>query len=116
MRQVRYRALIALDSSGTTDSPRATPKAQEYLNHTHCLMIHAACLNVPGYSRYFPAEICWDDEQPLHPGDHAEVTITLTDDEATAFFAAGQRFSLWDGKDIGHGTVSRQVYTEYGPS
>jgi hypothetical protein len=116
MRQVRYRALITLDPSRAADPPRATSKTREYLNHTHCLMIHAPCLARPDYSRYFPAEICWDDEHPLHPGDHAEVTITLTDDDADAFFAAGQRFSLWDGKDIGHGTVSRQVYTEYGPS
>jgi hypothetical protein len=109
MRQVRYRALIALDPA------RMKSKAQEYLNHTHCLMIHAPSLSQPGYSRYFPAEICWDDERALHPGDHAEVTITLTDDEAAAFLAAGQRFSLWDGMDVGHGTVSRQVHTEYGP-
>jgi hypothetical protein len=78
-------------------------------------MVRACRLDRPEYARCFPAELSWDDEQPLHPGDRAEVTITMVDDEAPSFFGAGQRFSLWDGADIGHGTVSRQVYTEYGP-
>jgi hypothetical protein len=109
MRQVRYRALIALDAI-----PRQ-PGAWEYRNHTHALMIHAHRLDRPSYGRYFPAELSWDDEQPLHPGDRAEVTITMMDDEADGFFGCGQRFSLWNGSDIGHGTISRRVYTEYGP-
>jgi hypothetical protein len=110
MRQVRYRALIALDAI-----PRQ-PGALEYHNHTHALMIRAHCLARPSYARCFPAELSWEeDERPLHPGDRAEVTITMIDDEAPAFFDCGQRFSLWSGDDIGHGTISRRVYTEYGP-
>jgi hypothetical protein len=140
MRQVRYRALITLDAAeGTLDAltmpsvPRARtapddirpvpplPDAvlasipKQYSNHTHALMIRARCLNKPSYARCFPAEISWDDEEPLHAGDRAEVTITMIDDEACSFFGAGQRFSLWNGVDVGHGTISRQVYTEYGP-
>jgi hypothetical protein len=124
MHQVRYRALIALDSAPAEPDglvmPRRrraplAPVPRQYSNHTHALMVRARCLDRPAYARCFPAELSWDDEQPLHPGDRAEVTITMVDDEAPAFFGAGQRFSLWDGADIGHGTVSRQVFTEYGP-
>jgi len=124
MGQVRYRAIITLDSVPAEPDalrmPRRTrtPLAsvpRQYANHTHALMIRACCLARPGYDRCFPAELSWDDEQPLYPGDRAEVTITMIDDEAPEFFGAGQRFSLWDGADIGHGTVSRRVYTEYGP-
>jgi len=32
---------------------------------------------------HFPAEICWDGERSLHPGDRAIVTIMVTDDEAS---------------------------------
>ena len=123
MRQVRYRALITLDPvpaepnalsrPKTPTKPAATPR--QYPNHTHALMVRAQCLSRPGYARCFPAELSWDDERPLHPGDRAEVTITMIDDEAAEFFGAGQHFSLWAGTDIGHGTVSRRVYTEYGP-
>jgi hypothetical protein len=127
MRQVRYRALIALDSVPAEPDALVMPRRsrvargplgrvpRQYPNHTHALMVRACCLAKPDYARCFSAELSWDDEQPLHPGDRAEVTITMIDDEAPAFFGAGQRFSLWDGADIGHGTVSRQVFTEYGP-
>jgi hypothetical protein len=139
MRQVRYRALIALDPDEATQdrvSMLSVPQARtppddgrpvvrpqsrlasiprQYSNHTHALMVRASCLGKPSYARCFPAEISWDDEGPLHPGDRAEVTITMIDDEVCAFFDAGQRFSLWNGADVGHGTISRQVHTEYGP-
>ena len=145
MRQVRYRALIRLDpeeappdaasvpqarTAPDDAQPRSLPAAQhparrdqgrvsiprQYSNHTHALMVRAHHLTKPSYERCFPAELSWDDDEPLHPGDRAEVTITMIDDEAVAFFRAGQRFSLWNGNDVGHGTISRQVHTEYGPS
>lgn len=122
MHQVRYRALIKLDpvesQRGAFRSPPDLHLAAipaQYANHTHALMIRAHCLTRPTYARCFPAEISWDDEEPLHAGDRAEVTITMIDDEAVAFFDAGQRFSLWNGAEVGHGTISRQVHTEYGP-
>ena len=116
--QIRFRALIALDPAGTRPALASRPPrsvAQRYLNHTHALMVQALRLRSPGGTRIFPAEICWDDEQPLYPGDHAEVTITVTDDDAPEFLGAGQRFTLWSGDNVGHGTISRRVFTEYGP-
>ena len=121
MPQVRYRALIALDSVPAEPDALSMPntprmrKRRHYPNHTHALMVRAQCLSKPGYARCFPDELSWEDERPLHPGDRAEVTITMTDDEVAEFFGAGQRFSLWNGTDIGHGTISRRVFTEYGP-
>jgi hypothetical protein len=138
MRQVRYRALISLDpvQEAVPEAP-SVPRARtapedarpgplrtsrpgsiprQYSNHTHALMVRAHHLHKPSYERCFPAELSWDDEEPLHPGDRAEVTITMIDDEVLAFFSPGQRFSLWNGDDVGHGTISRQVHTEYGPS
>ncbi len=126
MHTVRYRALITIDALPAQPSPEpasAYRRPDRHLasiprqlsNHTHSLMVRAHCLGKPDYARCFPAEISWDDDEPLHPGDRAEVTITMIDDEACAFFGAGQRFSLWNGEEVGHGTISRQVHTEYGP-
>ena len=110
MGQVRYRALIALDAIPSQKS------AREYHNHTHALSIYARCVSQPSYTKVFSAELSWDDEGAcLSPGDRAEVTITMVDDEAATFFGSGQRFSLWSGTDVGHGTISRRVYSEYGP-
>jgi hypothetical protein len=115
---MRFRALIALDPAGTRSalpSRPSRPPAQRYLNHTHALMVQAPRLRSPGGTRIFPAEICWDDEEPLYPGDHAEVTITVIDDEAPEFLDGGQRITLWAGGHVGHGTITRRVFTEYGP-
>lgn len=156
MRQVRYRAVIALDpaqSAPASALPRqhhrhhiplpfpsphsaaqtgpgalaalaalsgaiTSEAGQEYLNHTRDLMVRAESREKPGRYRSFPAELSWDDEMPLHPGDRHVVTVTMTDeDDGERFFAPGQRFTLWNGAEVGHGTFSRQMfsYTEYGP-
>ena len=73
----------------------------------------------PGHAdggSYFPAVITRDDEQPLQAGTHALVTITLTSQGKQAPLTSGDRFALWGGDDIGHGIISRQVYTAFGPS
>jgi hypothetical protein len=107
-----FRALIALDSpAGQVRRPALT-----YSNHTHTLMVKIHCPGRPGSVRYFPVEICWDDAKALRPGDRAVVTINMSDDDAGTFFCAGQRFRLWCGRDVGHGTISRRVYTDYTPS
>ena len=116
MRQFRFRVLITLDPV----EPRPGelhPRAQQYPCHTRSLMILAEPLRAGvGPARCLPAEFWWDSEQPLHPGDHALVTARVSDDEADAFLDAGQRFTLWSGGQVGHGTVCRRVFTDYGPS
>ena len=148
MRQVRFRAVIALDPAtpGTVPprprharghrhhgplpvlNPRSTAQTGpgaltapaddaggQYLNRTHVLMLRAESREKPGHYRSFSAELCWDEDAPLHPGDRHVVTVTLTDDDAPVFFCAGQRFTLWSGAEVGHGTISRRVFTEHGP-
>lgn len=103
--QFVFRALIALDATGPGRGP------WYYSSPTCALKLRAAQLSPPTRDRLFPAEVRWTDQQPLRPGDRVVVTITVADDDAGMFFAAGQRFTLWDDRDIGHGTVSRQILT-----
>jgi hypothetical protein len=115
VRPFKFRAVITLDPA--REMPvKLHPPARQYLNHTHTLMIEASPLRYGGPTRHFPAEICWDDDGPLHPGDHATVTVTVTDNDAGAFFDAGQRFTLWSGGTVGHGTIARRVFSDYSPS
>jgi hypothetical protein len=151
MRQVRFRAVIALDPAdpGTTPArprrpfghrhqgllpvpyPRSaaqtgpgTPTSAvpaddwdaQYFNPTRALMLRTESREKPGVYRSFSAELSWDEDGPLRPGDRHVVTVTLTDDDAMVFFCAGQRFTLWSGVEVGHGTISRRVFTVYGPS
>jgi len=44
------------------------------------------------------------------------VTVRVTDDSADDYLAAGQRFTLWSGGQVGHGIVYRKVFTDHGPS
>jgi hypothetical protein len=116
VRQFRFRALITLDPV----EPRPGdlhPPARQYPSHTRALMILARPLRAgPGPARPLPAEIWWDGEEPLRPGDHATVTARVSDDHADDFLDAGQRFTLWSGGEVGHGAVYRRVFTDYGPS
>ena len=37
------------------------------------------------------------------------------DDEASAFLGPGQRVTLWNGHEIGHGVISRRVFFTTAP-
>jgi hypothetical protein len=116
MRQFRFRALVTLDP--VQPRPEALhPHAQEYPSHTRALMILALPLRADGGpARHLPAEIWQDGDEPLRAGDHATVTARVSDDHADAFLDAGARFTLWSGGEVGHGTIYRRVFTDYGPS
>lgn len=116
MRQLRFRALITLDPADMHPGTPLHRPTGAYQNHTRALLVRAFSLRPPADTRMFPAEICWDHDGPLCPGDRAEVTVTVTGEDAPAFFDAGCRFALWSGEDVGRGVVSRRVFTNHGPS
>jgi hypothetical protein len=105
----RFRAIVTLDATAPT------VPALHYPGGLHAVMVHACRRDEPSRDRYFPAGLCRDDERPLGPGDHALVTITVTDDEAECFLGAGQHFTLWTGGEVGHGIISRRAFTLSGP-
>ena len=104
----RFRAVITLD-------PAAEPAAGEYSSGTRALLIRDIRVGDPSTGQFFQAMMTWDEENPLRPGDHAVVTLTIADSDARACLAAGQHFTLW-GACPGRGVVTRQVYTAAGPS
>ncbi len=114
VRAFRFRALVTFDPVDQRSGARHRPV--RYQSHTRALMILARPLRADtGPARLLPAEIWWDSEEPLRPGDHAVVTARVADDQADAFLDAGQRFTLWAGREVGHGTICRRVFTDYGP-
>ena len=68
-----------------------------------------------GPARLLPAEIRWDGDEPLRPGDHATATARAFDDHADAYLDTGERFTLWSGGEVGHGTIYRRAFTDYSP-
>ena len=73
-----------------------------FLSTTRPPTTHVCCLIEPSYHQYFPVVISRDDELPPRPGMHVVVTIALTDGEAGAYFAPGQRFAIWSDAVVGH--------------
>jgi hypothetical protein len=58
----------------------------------------------------FPVTIYRVDDQPLRRGDASVVvTLEVVGDDACQHLPAGQRFTVWNGTDIGHGVISRRV-------
>jgi hypothetical protein len=105
----KFRALVDFDPVAA-----GTP-ARAFHSGTCALTVHATHIGEPRGDRYLQAMMTWDDQQDRWPGDHAIVTITVADQKATEYLAAGQRFTLWGGGS-GHGIVSRQVFTDGSPS
>jgi hypothetical protein len=107
----RFRALVTLDP--------ARPGHEETDEHfpvgTHRLMVHAWKTGTPVHDKLFAAEIWSDEGTPLHAGDRAIVTITVTDDDAPDYFSPGRQFALWGGAG-GRGVVSRRVFSNSTPS
>jgi hypothetical protein len=67
-------------------------------------------------TRFFPTEIWREDETPLRPGECVLVAARVTDDHAGEYFYAGQKFTLWCGREVDHGIVYRRVFADQSPS
>jgi hypothetical protein len=79
-------------------------------------MIRCSSPAAPVHRRYFPATIYRTDDLPLVPGEAGVVvTIEVADDQASAFLGPGQQVTLWNGRDIGHGVISRRVFFTTAP-
>lgn len=106
----KFRALINIDGTEPERPPRPYPSG------THSLMVRCSRLGEPAEQRYFPAIIYRADEGSLNPGDKGVVvTIEIADDVACDFLGPGQGVTLWNGRDMGHGVVSRRVFFTWVP-
>ena len=104
-RRFKFAAVVTLETTGRS--------RRQYLSGVPGLMLRAPSCQRPTRQQYFPAVICTDDDRPLRPGDKGvRVTVSVPDDDASGFFQCGQHFTVWDGRDIGHGTVAQRLFFE----
>jgi hypothetical protein len=103
-----FLAFLSLDPTAQGEPSRMYPCG------SHDLMVRCSRLDEPAVRRYFSASIYRDDHEPLHPGDDGVfATLEVLDDEATAFLGPGQHITLWNGRECGHGVISRRVFTTW---
>ena len=99
----KFAAVVTLDAAGRSRG--------QYLSGVPGLVVRAPSCQLPARRQYFPAVVYTDDDRPLRPGDKGvHVAMSVPDDDAGGFFQSGQHFTLWDGADIGHGTVARRLF------
>lgn len=91
MRQYKFKALVILDRAAREDAEQCDPGGPQ-----------ACCVIEPSYCAYFPAVISLEAAMPQQAKAHALVTIALNDMEAGAFFAPGQRFTIWSDAVVDH--------------
>jgi hypothetical protein len=107
VKQFRFRAVINLDPLPADRSLYDTTGRRE--------LLHTCRLNAPEDRKILRVLIFADGDEPAEAGEAMIATLTVTDDEALSYLAAGQLFTLW-GPDSGHGVISRRVFTDQGPS
>ena len=105
-RRFKFSAVVTLDAVGRS--------RRQYLSGVPGLMVRCPSCQRPTQRHYFPAVVYTDDDGPLRPGDKGvPVIISVPDDDASGYFQSGQHFTLWDGKDVGHGTVAQRLFLQY---
>ena len=105
-RRFKFSAVVTLEGAGRS--------RRQYLSGVPGLMVRAPSCQRPTLRHYFPAVIYTDDDRPLKPGDKGvPVIISVPDDDASGYFQSGQHFTLWDGKDVGHGTVAQRLFLQF---
>ncbi|HEX3716219.1 MAG TPA: hypothetical protein VHV09_25740 [Trebonia sp.] len=105
-RRYKFSAVVTLEAAGQA--------RRQYLSGAPGLMVRAPSCDRPTQQHFFPAVVYTDDDRPLRPGVRGVVvTISVPDDDASECFQPGQHFTLWDGADIGHGTVAQRLFFQY---
>ncbi len=99
----KFSAVVTLDAGGKA--------GRQYRCGVPGLLVRVRSCERPSVQQYFPALFFTDDRGPLRPGDKGvRVTVCVPDDDASGFFQSGQHFVMWDGGDIGHGTVAHRLF------
>lgn len=105
MKRYKYQALLTLYTADDGGLRSTLP------GETRCLVVRAYHHDTHD-SKIFSSLVVTDDERPLRPGDaHVRATVQLHGDDARDYLGPGEHFDLWFGTDVGHGVVSRRMFT-----
>lgn len=104
-KRYKYQALVTLNPPAD-GSPDAEPPL-----HVRRLAVRAAHRETHR-SGLFSALVTAADGSPLRPGTADIIaTILVLGDDVSDYLAPGEQFALLSGVEVGHGVVTRQLFT-----
>ena len=102
MKQYKYSALTKLVSASEASGERPLPA-------TGGRVVVRARHHQTGRSKMFSALIGAPPDQPLKPDHSMQLTLTVVGDDVLEYLDAGDSFTLWRGREIGQGVISRRL-------
>jgi len=112
MKRYKYQALVHLlpgDGDAVAAPPILPPGTSRMVIKAEHRQTHA--------SKLFSSLVTRDDTLGLSPeavpggrDDAVKVTFVVLGDDASEYLATGERFALWDGREVGAGVVTRRVF------
>jgi hypothetical protein len=112
MKRYKYQALVHL-LPGDGDAAAAPPT----LPAGTCRMVIKAEHRETHVSKMFSSLVTRDDilggalgARDATRDGTVSVTFVVLGDDASDYLATGERFALWDGRDLGAGVITRRVF------
>ena len=102
MKQYKYSALIKLVSASQTSGEPPLPA-------TGGRVVVRARHHDTKSSKMFSGLISTPLDQPLKPDQSMQLTLTVVGDDVPDYLDAGDSFTLWRGREIGQGVISRRL-------
>jgi hypothetical protein len=102
MKQYKYSALTKLMSASEPSGERSLPA-------TGGRVVVRARHHQTGRSKMFSALISNRPDQPPQPNHSMQLTLTVVGNDVPEYLDAGDSFTLWRGREIGQGVISRRL-------
>ena len=105
MKRYKFQALVTMDGRGDGGPGLMLDPAPHR-------MVLQGRNEETGHSQMFSALVSCEDEAPFRPHSHQLlVMLRLAGDEVADYLHGGGRFDLWLGHEVGHGIITRRLFT-----
>jgi hypothetical protein len=103
MKRRKYQALVTALPQAAGESGAAVP------GPGHRMVIRAHDHETQA-ARLFSALVTRCDDCPVPGSPQVIVTMDVLGDDVDRCLAPGETFTVWQGRDVGHGVVTRRVF------
>lgn len=108
VKRYKYQALVALLPEEAHSAVPAAPRPA--LPGPACRIVVRAAGPPAHQDKMFSALITASDASPRAPDFDALVTMTVVGDDVVDYLSPGEPFTIWRGRDIGRGVVTRRIF------